>query len=318
MLQYILRRLLLMIPVALIVSFITFMLIHLIPGDPARVLLGEEATPQALAALHKQLGLDDPIIVQYIRWLGNLLHGDMGQSIQQNEAVSTSIIQRLPVTIELGIAALVYSIVLAIPLGILAAAQKNTIIDWIIGLVTLIGTSIPGFVLGLLLIFFFAVFLRIAPPGGYISLGEDPVQNLQDLILPMITLGTGAVTINLRQVRAIMLEVLEQDYIRTARAKGLSNTRVLYIHALRNALLPVLTIVGLQAGAILGGAFIVEQIFLWPGIGSLALNSILSKDYLVVQGVVLLSALSYMAVNLAVDLSYSLLDPRISYHDRRA
>jgi len=312
MVNFLVRRLLFMIPVALLVSFVTFMIIHLIPGDPARVLLGESATPQTVAALRHQLGLDKPLLTQYVLWLGQALHGNLGQSIQLQQPVTQAILQRLPVTAELGIISLVVSVALAIPLGVLAAGTRNTPIDWLINVLSLIGTSIPNFVLGLLLILFLAVVIRPFPPGGYVPFTQDPLANLRDLVLPVITLAAGAVAGNLRQVRASMIEVLSQDYIRTARAKGLRRGRVYFVHALRNALLPLLTIVGLQAGAILGGAVIIESIFLWPGVGLLAIQSILSKDYPVVQGVVLLSALSYMLVNLLVDVGYGALDPRIS------
>lgn len=317
MAAYIARRVAFILPVALVVSFITFMLIHLIPGDPARVLLGEDANPQNVAALDKQLGLDQPFPLQYGHWLTRAaLHGDLGQSIILQQPVTAAIAQRLPVTLELGAAALIYSLALAIPLGVLAASRRNTLIDYFVNSLSLIGSAIPSFVLGLVFILFFAVFLRIVPPGGYVPFSEDPLRNLQDLIMPAIVLGTAAVSINMRQVRANMLEILDQDYIRTARAKGLSRRRVLYVHALRNALLPLLTIVGLQVGAILAGTFIVESIFLWPGIGNLAIQSILAKDYPVVQGVVLLSALAYMLTNLLVDIGYGILDPRISYESR--
>ena len=312
MVTFLTRRLLLMIPVALLVSFVTFMIIHLIPGDPARVLLGESATPQTVAALRHQLGLDQPLLVQYVLWLGQAIHGNLGQSLQLSQPVTEAIMQRLPVTAELGAVALLISVALAIPLGVLAAARRNTPLDWLINVLSLAGTAIPSFVLGLLLILFLAVMTRIFPPGGYVPFSEDPLANLRDLTLPAITLATGAVAGNMRQVRASMIEVLGQDYIRTARAKGLSRGRIYFVHALRNALLPLLTIVGLQAGAIIGGAVIVETIFLWPGIGFLAVQSILSKDYPVVQGIVLLSALSYMFVNLLVDAGYGVLDPRIS------
>jgi len=303
---------LLMIPVALLVSFVTFMLIHLVPGDPARVLLGESATPQTVAALDHQLGLDKPLWTQYALWLGQALHGNLGQSIQLQQPVTTAIIQRLPVTAELGVLALIVSVALAIPLGVAAAARRNTSFDWLVNILSLIGTAIPNFVLGLLLILFLAVVLRPFPPGGYVPFTQDPLGNLRDIILPVVTLAAGAVAGNMRQIRASMIEVLNQDYIRTARAKGLSQRRVYYLHALRNALLPLLTIVGLQAGAILSGAVVIETIFLWPGVGQLAIQSILAKDYPVVQGVVLLSALSYMLINLLVDISYGVLDPRIS------
>ena len=317
MAAYIIRRLLLLVPVVLFVSFITFMLIHLVPGDPARVLLGEDSTPEALAALRQQLGLDRPLYEQYALWLNQAVHGNLGESIQLHEPVLQAILQRLPVTIELGVAALLFSLLLAVPLGMTAATQRGSRMDWLLNVSSLLGTTIPPFVLGLLLILFFAVVLRIFPPGGYVPFTEDPLENLRDLILPMIALGSASVAVNFRQVRASMIEVLSQDYIRAARAKGLSERRINYRHAFPNALLPLLTLVGLQAGAILAGAIVVETIFLWPGVGQLAVSSILSKDYPVVQGVVLLSALSYILINLLVDLSYTVVDPRISYGAQR-
>lgn len=313
MTTYVARRLLFMIPVALLVSFVTFMLIHLVPGDPARVLLGEEATPQSVAALRQQLGLDRPLGVQYGLWLWQAIHGNLGESIQLQQPVIQAIWQRLPVTIELGVASLIFSVALAVPLGVMAATNRNGRLDWLVNVTSLLGTAIPSFVLGLLLILVFAVFIRIFPPGGYVPFTEDPLGNLRDLVLPAVALGVGAVAVNLRQVRTSMLEVLHEDYIRTAWAKGLRPRQVNYRHALRNALMPLLTIVGLQVGAILAGTFVIETIFLWPGIGALTIQSIFSKDYPVVQGVVLLAALSYMAVNLFVDIGYRVLDPRVTY-----
>ncbi|MGB8345999.1 MAG: ABC transporter permease [Ktedonobacteraceae bacterium] len=313
MLRYILRRILFMVPVALLVSFLTFMMIHLIPGDPARILLGEYATPQTVAALDQQLGLNKPLPIQFGLWLWQAAHGNLGQSIQLDQPVSQAILQRLPVTAELGICALLYSLLLAVPLGIYSATHRNSVGEWLANVFSLFSTAIPNFVLGLALIFFFAVDLRVFPPGGYIPLNQDTLANLQDLILPMVALGTGAVAVNMRQIRASMIEALGQDYVQTARAKGVSERRVAYVHALKNAMLPVLTIVGLQVGSILAGAFIIETIFLWPGIGQLTIMSILSKDYPVVQGVVLLSAFSYMAANLLIDILYAVLDPRIRF-----
>jgi peptide/nickel transport system permease protein len=289
------------------------MLIHLVPGDPARVLLGEEATPQSVAALRQQLGLDRPLGVQYGLWLWQAIQGNLGESIQLQQPVIQAIWQRLPVTIELGVASLIFSVALAVPLGVMAATNPNGRLDWLVNVTSLLGTAIPSFVLGLLLILVFAVFIRIFPPGGYVPFSEDPLGNLRDLVLPAVALGVGAVAVNLRQVRTSMLEVLHEDYIRTAWAKGLRPRQVNYRHALRNALMPLLTIVGLQVGAILAGTFVIETIFLWPGIGALTIQSIFSKDYPVVQGVVLLAALSYMAVNLFVDIGYRVLDPRVSY-----
>lgn len=311
MLRYIIRRVMFMLPVALLVSFVTFMLIHLIPGDPARVLLGEDATPQNVAALQQELGLNKPLLQQFALWLWQAVHGNLGESIQLQQPVAQALMQRLPVTIELGLASLLFSLMLAIPLGVYSATHRNGLIEWLVNISSLLGTAIPSFVLALILIFLFAVVWRLFPPGGYAPLMDEPLDNLHDLILPMIALGTGAVAVNLRQIRASMIEVLEQDYVRTAQAKGLSEWRVTYVHALRNALVPMITIVGLQIGAILGGAFVIETIFLWPGIGALAVQSIFSKDYPVIQGTVLLVAFSYMLTNLLVDLSYPLFDPRI-------
>ncbi len=311
MARYVVRRLLLMLPVALIVSFLTFMTIHLVPGDPARVLLGESATPQTVAALRAQLGLDKPLPVQFGLWLWQALHGDLGQSIQLQQPVSQAILQRLPVTLELGFCSLFFSLLLALPLGVYSALHQDTWIDWLVNIVSLLGTAIPSFVAGLVLIFFFAVSLRIFPPGGYVSFADDPLGNVRDLILPVIALGAGSVAVNMRQIRASMIEAMSQDYVRTARAKGVRERRISYVHAFRNAIIPLLTIVGLQAGAILAGTFVVETIFLWPGVGQLAVTSILAKDYPLVQGIVLLSALAYMVANLLVDIGYAVLDPRI-------
>jgi ABC-type dipeptide/oligopeptide/nickel transport system permease component len=317
MLSYVVRRVFFMIPVALLVAFATFMLIHLIPGDPAQVLLGESATPQLVKALDHQLGLDKPLPVQFGIWLWNAVHGNLGESILLQQPVLQAIWQRLPVSAELGGASLIFSLILALPLGVTAATHRNGVADWFVNVGSLLGIAIPGFVLGLALILIFAVLVRVFPPGGYVPFNEDPLGNLHDLILPMITLSAGTIAINLRQIRASMVEVLHQDYVRTAWAKGLQPSRVYYVHALRNALMPLLTIVGLQVGAILAGTVIVEYIFLWPGIGLLTVSSIQSKDFPVVQAVVLLSAFSFMVVNLLVDIGYGVLDPRIGYGNRR-
>jgi peptide/nickel transport system permease protein len=311
MIRYILQRVIFMLPVALFVSFTTFFLIHLVPGDPARVLLGEEATPQTVAALQHQLGLDQPIPQQFGLWLWQAIHGNLGTSIQLQQPVIQALLQRMPVTLELGVASLLYSLALAIPLGVYSATHRQGWLEWLINISTLVGTAIPNFVLALLLIFLFAVVIRLFPPGGYAPFTDDPTSNVRDLLLPMVALGTSTVAVNLRQLRASMVEALEQDYVRTARAKGLSEVRVNYLHALRNSLIPLITIVGLQIGQILGGAVVIEVVFLWPGLGKLAVDSIFAKDYPVVQGVVLLAAFSYMLVNLLVDVSYVFLDPRI-------
>lgn len=311
MVRYIARRILFIIPVALLVSFLTFMIIHIVPGDPARLLLGEFATPQSLAALRQQLGLDKPLIVQFGLWLWQLFHGNLGQSIQLQQPVLDAITQRLPVTVELGLSSLIFSLVIAFPLGIYSATHRNSWLDYVMNVLILLSTAIPSFVLALVLIFVFAVTIRIFPAGGYVPFNQDPLNNIRDLILPMVALGTGAVAGNMRQIRANMIEVLGQDYIRMARAKGIGERKINYSHALRNAVIPVLTIVGIQVGSIIAGTFVIETIYLWPGVGQLAVTSIFAKDYPVVQGIVLLSAFAYMGANLLVDISYVLLDPRI-------
>lgn len=315
MVRYLVQRLLFFIPVALLVSFLTFMTIHLVPGDPARVILGEDATPQAVVALDQQLGLDKPLPTQFGIWFWQALHGNLGDSIQLQQPVLEAIWQRLPVSAELGLSALLLSLLLAVPLGIYAATHRDSWVDRLVNVLSLLGTAVPSFVLGLVLLLLLSVDIRIFPPGGYVQFSDDPAGNIRSLILPMVTLAAATVAINLRQMRASMIEVLAQDYIRTARAKGIGESRIYYSHALRNAVIPLLTVVGLQIGAIFAGTFIVETIFLWPGIGQLAVNSILAKDYPVIQGVVLISALAYMLANLLVDIGYGLLNPQIRLHE---
>lgn len=313
MTAYVLRRLLLMVPVAFLVTLGVFMLIHLSPGDPALVLLGEDRTPEAIRAIHQQLGLDRPLYVQYLIWLTHILHGDWGRSITTREPVLGAILDRLPATLELGVAALVWSLVVAIPLGTVAAVRRGSIIDRLATGITVAGVSVPNFFIGIVLIFVLSVSARIFPFGGYVPLTEDPVESLRHVALPAIALGTAGAAINMRFTRSSMIEVLNHDYIRTARAKGASWRRVVFVHALKNALIPVVTIVGLQIGGIIEGAVVTETVFTWPGVGRLAVESIFNRDYTVVQGVVLLAAFSYMVANLVVDLVYGWLDPRISY-----
>jgi peptide/nickel transport system permease protein len=313
MTTYLMRRLLLMLPVAFLVTVGVFMLIHLTPGDPALIMLGEDRTPGAIAAIHHQLGLDQPIYVQYLIWLGNLAHGDLGRSITTHQPVATAIAERLPATLELGGLALLWSLLVAIPLGTIAAVRRGSLADHLAAGITVGGVSIPNFFLGIVLIFTFSVSLRIFPFGGYVPFSQDPYENLRHVLLPAIALGTAGAAINMRFTRSSMLEVLNNDYIRTARAKGASWRRVVFIHALRNALIPVVTVVGLQIGGIIEGAVVTETVFTWPGVGRLVVESIFDRDYTVVQGVVLLAAFSYLFANLLVDFVYAWLDPRISY-----
>ncbi len=311
--SYILRRLVLMLPVAFLVTVGVFMLIHLSPGDPALIILGEDRNPEAIAQVHQELGLDKPLYAQYLIWVGHIIHGDWGRSITTHEPVWNAITDRLPATLELGIAALLWSLVVAIPLGTIAAVRRGSAADRIATGVSVAGVSVPNFFIGIVLIYVLSVSARIFPFGGYVPITQDPWESLRHVILPAIALGTAGTAINMRFTRSSMIEVLNHDYIRTARAKGASWRRVVFVHALKNALIPVVTIVGLQIGGIIEGAVVTETVFTWPGVGRLAVESIFNRDYTVVQGVVLLAAFSYMLANLAVDLVYGWLDPRISY-----
>jgi peptide/nickel transport system permease protein len=313
MARFILRRLLAMIPVIFLVSLIVFSLIHLTPGDPAETMLGEEASPDAVAALRLKLGLDRPLTVQYIRWVDAVLHGDLGRSIRSNQPVAQVLTQRLPVTIELSILATVISLVISIPVGVIAAMRRNSAVDSVSTTVALLGVSLPSFFLAILLIFLFSVHLRWLPPIGFTPIRQDLFDNLKRMIMPAITLGTALAAVVMRQTRSSLLEVLDQDYVRTARAKGLTDTRMVRVHALKNALIPVVTVVGLQVGGLLGGAIITETIFALPGIGKLLVDSIFQRDFPMVQGVVLFTSLAFLVTNLMVDLLYAVLDPRIRY-----
>ncbi|HEX9269797.1 MAG TPA: ABC transporter permease [Candidatus Limnocylindria bacterium] len=314
--RYIIRRLLLMVPVAFLVTVIVFTLVRLAPGDPIAVYAGEEKDPAALDALRHEFGLDQPMPVQYAAWLSHALRGDLGRSIRTRQPVLESIVERLPATLELGAAALLLSVSVALVIGTLSAVKRNSPLDLLATGFTLAGVSLPNFFLGLLLILIFALLLRPFPPGGYVALKDGVFDNLRHLVLPAITLATASMAVNMRQVRSSLLDVFGQDYMRTGRAKGLRETALLVRHALKNALIPVVTIIGLQVGAIIEGAIVTEQIYFWPGVGKLVVDSIGGRDYPVVQAVVLVSALSFMASTLVVDVLYAWLDPRISYEGR--
>lgn len=320
MITYILRRLVLMIPVAFLVTIGVFALARLSPADPVLVFAGEERDPAALAAIRKDLGLDQPVPVQYVAWLTRAVQGDLGRSFQNKQKVSEAILERLPATFELGLAALTISITFALVVGILSAVKRNSVVDLLSSSVTLMGVSFPSFFLGIVLILLFAYVIpgNIFPPGGYVPLTTDVGENLRRLVLPAATLATASLAVNLRQVRSSLLDVFGQEYVRTARAKGLRERTVIVRHALKNALIPVVTLVGIQIGAIIEGAVITETIFSWPGVGRLVVQAIPSNDYPVVQGVVLVSALSFMLSTLLVDVLYAWIDPRISYDTAKA
>ncbi len=313
MTQYVLRRLALMVPVAFLVSVGVFGLLHLTPGDPALLVLGEDASKQQVVQLRHELGLDRPIYEQYTIWISRVVRGDLGVSIRNHQPVTKVILERLPATLELGLTALLWAIVVSVPLGTIAALRRGSPIDVASTSFTIAGVSVPNFVVGLLLILVIAVTLRALPTGGYVSFLADPGDNLRRLILPALTLGTAAAAVNTRFTRSAMIEVLGQDYIRTARAKGARWSKVVTGHALKNALIPVVTVVGIQVGQIIEGAVVTETVFAWPGVGQYAVASIGTRDYPIIQGIVLLAAFSFMFANLLVDLAYAWLDPRITF-----
>jgi peptide/nickel transport system permease protein len=311
--RYLLRRLITAAPVLLVVSVVVFSLIHLTPGDPVTIMLREEADPATAATLRRQLGLDRPLPVQFAAWLGRAAQGDLGRSIRTNQPVAEAIRQRIPVTLTLGAAALLVALAVGLPAGIVAAVRRNSAVDLVTATLAVAGASLPTFWLGVLLIFLFSVTLGWLPPLGWVSPGRDPGGWLRSLILPAVTLGTAIAAVVMRMTRSSLVEVLDLEYVRTARAKGLGDGKVLLGHALRNALIPVVTEVGLQAGALLGGAVITETIFVLPGIGRLLVDAIFQRDFPVVQGVVLVLAVNFLAISLLVDLVYAWLDPRIRY-----
>lgn len=311
MAAFLVRRLLLTIPILFIVSIVVFSLLHLIPGDPAVVILGQEATPQALAALRARLGLDQPLPIQYVRWLSHVLRGDLGNSLITNQPVMGVILAKMPPTLELAIGAFLVSVLIAIPAGIVSATRRGTLADYASTTFAFAGLSIPNFWLGIMLLLFFAVQLKWLPASGYVPIWENPVQNLKVMILPIIATGFREAAITTRQLRSSLLEVLGQDYIRTALAKGLRERVVLVGHAIKNALIPVITVSGLQVAGLLGGLVITEQVFSIPGFGRLIVESIFNRDFTMVQGAVLMAALMVVTVNILVDVLYAFIDPRI-------
>lgn len=303
MLRYVIRRVLLAVPVLLGVATLVFSLIHLVPGDPAQAMLGEGAAPQDVAELRKSLGLDQPLMTQYVTFLRHAVTGDLGKSFRTGQPVTTMIAERVPATAELAIAAMVVAVILAIPLGVVAAVWRGTPVDYGAMTFALLGVSIPNFWLGPLLAIVFAVELGWLPVSGRGSLAN--------LVLPAISLGLALAAILARMTRASLLDELNELYVRAARARGVSRAAAVTSHALRNSFVPLLTIIALQFGAVLTGAVITETIFAWPGIGRLLIQSIGFRDYPMVQGCILLIAVTYVTVNLLTDLMYGVLDPRI-------
>ena len=302
--RYIIRRLLSLIPVLIGISLFVFLLMHLTPGDPAQLMLGEGAPAHQLEALRESMGLNEPWHVQYLNWLKNAAKLDFGHSLRSKKAVSTEILDRLPATAELALAAVTIAVCIGVPVGILSASRPNSVFDNVAMIGALTGVGMPAFWQGIMLILVFSVTFQLFPSSGRMG-------GIQYLVLPAITLGTAATASIARLTRSAMLDVLQQDYVRTARAKGLRRRGVIYRHALRNALIPVVTMIGLQFGGLMSGAVLTETIFAWPGIGRMLVEAINNKDFPLVQGTIMTFALTYAIVNLMVDLLYAVLDPRL-------
>jgi peptide/nickel transport system permease protein len=308
---FILRRSGAALVVALLASVLVFLGVRALPGDPAVVLAGEGATPELLAQIRHQYGLDQSLPVQYVDYLRQIFTGDFGRSTQDRLPVSQILLERLPITLELAMLAMLVAIVVGLLAGTIAAVRRGRFADYVATGFGLIGLSVPHFWLGLLAVLFFAVQLRVLPASGFVPFADDPVENLRRMILPALVLGTGFAAVLMRQTRSAMLDQLGSDYVRTARSKGLSGARVVGVHAMRNSLTTVITVLGLQLGALISGAVVTEQIFVIPGFGKLTIDAVLTRNYPVIQAVVLVTVIGYIVVNLLVDITYGLLNPRV-------
>ncbi len=317
MIRYLTQRAIAFIPTLLGVSLLIFGAIRLVPGNAIGAMLGTEAgmlTETQRESLEAYFGLDKPVVEQYFTWLGGVVHGDLGLSMRYGQPVLQLILDRFPVTLQLTLMSVLIALVLGIPIGILSAVKHNSVIDLLGRVFALLGLAVPSFLLGTLLIYVLSVYFRILPNSGdYVSLWKEPIRNLSQMIFPAFTLGFSCAASVMRTTRSAMLEVLEQDYMRTARSKGLFEGVVIRRHALRNALIPVITIVGVEIGYLLGGTVIIEEIFALPGIGRLVFNAISQRDYALVQGVALFIAFNFVIINLLTDLIYTAIDPRVSY-----
>tara|TARA_R110001599_G_scaffold66408_10_gene187788 strand:+ start:8718 stop:9662 length:945 start_codon:yes stop_codon:yes gene_type:complete len=311
MLSFILRRLVIAIPTIILISIFVFTLQKLLPGDPVLAMAGEERDPQVLEFLREKYRLNDPIPVQYFTWLGNALQGDLGISLRTNQPVLELIAQKLPVTIQLATMAMIFALLIGIPAGIFSAVKKGTMVDYIANVVALSGLSIPNFWLGIMLILLVSVEWNLLPASGYVPLSEDPVRSITVMLMPAFVLGTALAATLMRHTRSAMLSVLSSDYVRTARAKGLVERRVILKHAFRNALTPIVTLTALLFGELIAGAVLTEQIFTIPGFGKLVVDAVFNRDYAVVQGIVLVTAVGFIFMNLLADVAYVLLNPRL-------
>jgi peptide/nickel transport system permease protein len=311
--RYIAKRLWSLVPVMFIVATLVFFLVHLTPGDPASVILGPDAPQEAVAELRARLGLEKPLPVQFVRWFGQVLQGDLGESIFLRRPVTQAIVERLEPTLLLAGLATLFAVIIGIPTGVLAAVHRNTWLDRLFMSVAVFGVSMPNFWLALNLIFLFALALALLPVSGYVPLRDDPLMTLRFMLLPAFSLGFPQSALIARMTRGSMLDVLSQDYVKTARAKGLSERLVIYKHALKNTMITVITVIGIVVAITLSGSVVIETIFGLPGVGRLIINSVLRRDYPVIQGTVLFIAASYVLVNLIIDVLYVYLDPRIKY-----
>ncbi|MEM1428298.1 MAG: ABC transporter permease [Pseudomonadota bacterium] len=311
MLAFLVRRILIAIPTIFLISIFVFGLQHLLPGDPILVMAGEERDPEVIEALREKYRLNDPIPVQYLAWAGAALQGDLGISLRTQQPVLELIGEKLPVTIQLAVMALIIAMVIGIPAGVLSAYKKGTWIDWVANIVALSGLSVPNFWLGIMLILLVSVNLGWLPASGYLPFSEDPLQSIKTMLMPAFVLGTAIAATLMRHTRSAMLSVLRSDYVRTARAKGLRERAVLVKHALRNALVPVVTVTTLLFGELLAGAVLTEQIFTIPGFGKLVVDAVFNRDYAVVQGIVLCTGIAFIFMNILADAAYRVLNPRM-------
>jgi len=313
MTAYIIRRLFAVVPVMAVVALFVFSLLHLSPGDPAVIIAGDTATLDDIARIREKLGLDQPLYIQFVSWVWHLMHGDLGISIFTNLPVSKLITQRVEPTVTLTISTLIVSILVAIPMGVLAAWKAGSWIDRVVMVFAVLGFSVPVFVLAYLLIYVFAISTDLLPVQGFVSLRGGLGPFLSHIVMPTVALGMVFAALIARMTRASMLDVLAQDYIRTAQAKGLANDKVLIGHALKNAAVPIVTIIGIGVASLISGVVVTETVFAIPGLGRLTVDAILRRDYPIIQGIILIFSAAYVLVNLLVDLSYTLLDPRIRY-----
>ncbi|WP_227270443.1 ABC transporter permease [Roseobacter weihaiensis] len=311
MLRFLIRRVLIALPTIILISIFVFSLQKLLPGDPLLILAGEERDPEVLEFLREKYRLNDPIPVQYLAWIGSALQGDLGTSLRTNQPVTELMAQKLPVTIQLAVMSMIFALVIGIPAGILSAVKKGTVTDYVANVVALSGLSIPNFWLGIMLILLVSVKWQLLPASGYVPLSEDFWQSIRTMLMPSFVLGTALAATLMRHTRSAMLGVLSADYVRTARAKGLSERVVILKHSFRNALTPIVTLTALLFGELIAGAVLTEQIFTIPGFGKLVVDAVFNRDYAVVQGIVLVTAVGFIFMNLLADMMYFVLNPRL-------